>query len=439
MARKEFKDSVWKFINILVVGGFQFLTFYLLARIFEPERYGLFVLVMSAIVFFQSLAELGIPVSSSRHLTQAIYSDSAPGDVVRAGAVLSILLGIVSTLLCLIFSELIARILKNASLAPLLKTAAILLLVNNIIRLFEELFKGVSEFRIPAILNVITRPLQLILVAGFVLSGLGIKGALYGIIISSAILAVAQAILFLTIYYPSLKKAARTGAYFKQVFLYGIPIAFGVFAYFFYTKIDVLLLSYFKDTGEIAIYNVADMIYQLPLLLVMVIGAVVSPIVTREYTLRHHGKIQKIFTSLESFTFFIMLPVSFLLFLFSGVFIRVFFPEYPGAIILLKILSPVIIIKGMGQIVTAGFLISTGRAKILAWGTAIGAILNFLSDLILIPPYGAMGAVITTAVIHSLVILILLIYLLRALNLKLIISFTSARNLLIENLSDRAR
>lgn len=430
MARKEFKDSIWKMINIGYVGLFQLFSFYLLTKLLEPEQYGLFVLLMASLSFLQIFSEFGVPASSSKYLTESLYSDTQPRDVVKAGEFLSLVAGLGISLVCFLFAREIGIMLKNPYLEPLLKTGSILLLINNFNRLMEELFKGMHEFRIPAFLNLVFKPIQLGLMIFLVLSGFQVMGALVSVILGSLLVTVFGYGFFQLKYYTRWKPGKEFRAWIKKILIYSLPIGIAGFSYYFYTKIDILLLSYFHNTGEIAVYNVADMIYQIPLTFCLVLGSVISPIVTREYTLKNHKKIQDLFTGLQSLTFFILLPVSIALFLLSGTIIHNFFPHYTRSILLLKILSPLIILKGVGQITTVGFIISTGKAKILAWCTAIGAMLNSLFDLIFIPKYGALGAILTTSVIHGIIIIYTMSWLLKKLNLKLVIGIPEALALL---------
>jgi len=434
MAKKEFIDSLWKLSNVIFVSIFQLIIFYILTRFLEPEKYGLYVLLITNISFLQIFSELGIPTASSKYLTEEVYKKASPRAIVKASILLSSVLGVVFTILCVLFSKQIAVLLKNDNLTILLRIGSVLLLINNFIRLYEELLKGINEFKFPTLINFIIRPIQLILIILFLALGFNLQGVIVAIIISLMFMAISYILFFSKKYYYKLKNNKALKESLRKIFFYSLPIALGSFAYYFYTKIDILLLSYFWNTKEIAVYNVADMIYQVPLIIVGVLATILSPIITREYTLGNHKTIQELFTRIQSFIFFLMLPFSIGLFFFSGIFIMIFFPEYQNSIILLKVLSPMIVLKGIGQIATGGFLISTGNVNVLAFWTVVGAILNFVFDLLLIPRWGALGAIITTSVIHSSVIIIMIIYLLKKLNLRMVISFVEAKSLIKRNI-----
>ncbi|MCX7001031.1 MAG: flippase [Candidatus Sumerlaeota bacterium] len=434
MPSKGFTDSLWKLSNIGVTGIFRLLVTYALTRLLVPEDYGLFVLALTTIAFLQIFAEFGVPLASSRYLTEAIYSGSSPRDTTRAGFYLTAILGIIIMLFCYFFSGWIAIVQKKPALESLLKAFAILILLNNLTRFLEEMFKGVSEFRLPALLNMIANPLQLLLVIILMRAGLGMYGAIGGVAGSTLFLAAGSLVLFAKKYYTTWRSGEQTRRFLRKIITYSIPISVGGFAYYCYTRVDILLLGYLSNTREIAIYNVADMLFQVPLLLAVVLCAIVSPIITREHTMKRHSNIQSLFTRVQSLTFFLMTPVAILLFFLSPVVIHGFFPRFSGSIILLRILAPLLILKGVGQITTAGFMISTGNARALAWGTAIGAVFNFIFDVLLIPRWGALGAIIGTGFVHSSVIIVTLIYFLKKLNLRLSISLKEAVSLVKETL-----
>jgi len=426
LASREFKDSLWKFTNIAISGGLQFPIAWVLTKLVIPEEYGLYVLVLSILAFVQIFAELGVPLSASRYLTESCQKGRGALNVVRASTGIAFCSGLFFSIVIFVFSEKAAEISGYMQISPLLRIAAGLVILTNMNRLGEELFKGVHEFRIPSVIYCLTKPLQLVLICLFVISTGKISGALMAILLASALTTLLMVTQFYRKYYKTFQLSGDD-IFFPagKIFFYGMPIMIGGVSYFLYTKIDVILLGRLADAREIAVYNVADMVFLIPLVLIAAIVSVTSPHITKEFSAGNSSRIQELFTRVQSLVFFLMIPFSVSMLILSGPFIRIFFPEYHEAIVLLRILAPLLLIKAIGQ-VTGGFMISMGRAKLLAYWAVIGAILNIILDLLLIPHYKALGAVIGTAVIHGLINLVSIPYFLKLNNLRISIKWTEA-------------
>ena len=101
----------------------------------------------------------------------------------------------------------------------------------------------------------------------------------------------------------------------------------------------------------------------------------------------------------KSFTVisFLAVPIAFGIMSVSDRFIPLFFGyEYISVIPLLKISSVLIIIIGLGNVFGTQYMIAVGKNKEYTVSVCVGAVVNFILNLILIPKYSALGAVIAT-------------------------------------------
>lgn len=421
MLHRNFINSIiWRIFQIASTTLFQFLTFFILAKWLQPEGFGLFSLTMAIISLFGLFADFGITESSSKFVAENLATENGiPKSVIKAGAILSLVLGLTVSAICLLSANSIANWQGYDELAGLLKAGTLLIIFININVLGDGIFRGAQDFKSPAIINIVVRPLQLLSIVLLVKLNYGVEGAVWGLTLGFGLsAAISLGIVYLHIYRP-VKEKLEIGVALKKVFFYSLPIGISSFSYFLYTRVDIILLGYFSGTVQVANYNVADRIYQLPLMLVSAFVIVLAPIVTREYARGNYNKLQEIFARSESFMFFLMIPISIAIFVLSGPVIRWLLPSYQESVVLLRILAPLIILKGIGGVATGGFLVSTGNAGMLAKITLFGAFLNLVFDLLLIPRYGAIGAMITTTVIHSFTIVLSICYLLSKLKLRL--------------------
>ena len=75
--------------------------------------------------------------------------------------------------------------------------------------------------------------------------------------------------------------------------------------------------------------------------------------------------------------------------------------------------SPVIYFAGLSTVIGTQYLIPTNQIKTYSFSLVLGAVISLILDIILIPRYGLMGAVITTVIAELLVLLYQSIFVIR--------------------------
>ncbi len=171
-------------------------------------------------------------------------------------------------------------------------------------------------------------------------------------------------------------------------------------------------------------YEQSEKIVKMVMTVITAIGTVMIPRNTHEYSIGNHEKVKEnIFTSC---TLILMLgiPLALGLVVIADNFIPWFFGDgYDKCILLMKILSPLILIIGFSNVFGLQYLIPTGKDKRFTIALIVGAITNFLLNLIFIHFWWSVGASIATIVAEATVTLIMAIMVRKEINfLKLFIS-----------------
>jgi O-antigen/teichoic acid export membrane protein len=170
---------------------------------------------------------------------------------------------------------------------------------------------------------------------------------------------------------------------------------------FFYTRVDVLVLSLYHASTQVAMYEMADRLFQAPLLVVGAIVAVLAPRTSRrlaegrETELRHELRIG------YRLALLVTVPAALLFWFAADPLFAYLAPSYRQAVPLLAVLAPLVVIKGLGQVLVATRLLASGHHWWFSAVTVTGAVLNLGLDLFLIPPFAAMGAVVATLIAHG--------------------------------------
>lgn len=181
----------------------------------------------------------------------------------------------------------------------------------------------------------------------------------------------------------------------KPLFVMFIP----VLAVSIYNIMDKVMLGYMNTKEAVGYYEYSERIMQIPNAFITAAGTVMLP------RMAHMSKSQGIdatkkyiVKSLDVVMFFAVAMA----FGIAGVaddLIPFFLgKEYSACIILVKALSPIIIMKAWANVIRTQYLIPYCKDKIYVISVSLGAGLNFAVNAMLIPVYGAIGAVAGTIV-----------------------------------------
>lgn len=179
----------------------------------------------------------------------------------------------------------------------------------------------------------------------------------------------------------------------KPILVLFIP----VLAISIFTNISKSLLGSYSDISQVAYFENASKIIEIPKSMIAALGAVMLP---RTASLIAEGKekeSQKYIEVTFLYTMFISSALMFGLIAVSNTFSIVFWGEtfsYSGELI--AVMAPAFVFSVIGNIVRTQFLIPRGRDREYTISLIFGAATNLLVNLLLIPTLGAMGATIAT-------------------------------------------
>jgi len=160
---------------------------------------------------------------------------------------------------------------------------------------------------------------------------------------------------------------------------------------------STVILGYYKTPDQVGLYRVAIQVARLASFGLQVANMVAAPRFAKLYALGEVGRIQKLATSIARVSLFSNLLFTIFFILLGKTFFNVVFGfEFSASYWPLLILL-------IGQLVNSavgsvGYLLNmTGHEKETVWGMAAAAGLNILLGLVLVPPFGIMGAAASVA------------------------------------------
>lgn len=157
------------------------------------------------------------------------------------------------------------------------------------------------------------------------------------------------------------------------------------------------MLGFLKSDSDVGLYAVASKMKWILLSLITSISTVLLPRLSFYFNNNDVERYKRILSTSISYIFLLAIPIStFLIFMAKDSILLLSGENYISATLSMQILMPILIISGFSNITGNQILIPKNREKYFMYAVIVGAILNFVLNLFLIPKYDIIGASIAT-------------------------------------------
>lgn len=276
------------------------------------------------------------------------------------------------------------------------------------------LFQGLEQFK-----KVVTRNITLKLL-GFGSVFIFVKDekdlVLYTIIMGAAVIVGNVALFYRLSQYVRLTvKNLVSKNHFIQMLILFIPS----FSAMIYSILDKTMLGIMSTTAQVGFYEQSYKIVYMISSLINISGVVMLPRTSSLIAEERFDKLRQVLRDGVTFTVFLVLPISFGFLLISKDFVLWFLgSKFEPSVMIAMIMAPIIIFKSLGVIFGSWYLVPMKKNKEYTLPIVIGALLNFVLNLLLIPRYGGAGAAVATTITEGLILAIQLWFLRGVLNFK---------------------
>lgn len=175
---------------------------------------------------------------------------------------------------------------------------------------------------------------------------------------------------------------------------------------------DKTMLGKMSTEAEVGYYEQSQKILRILISLTTSLGVVMMPRIASTFATGDSKKAQAYMKKSMNFIFFISFPMMLGLISVSDAFVPLFFGRgYDKVSILMKVMSPTILLMGMSNVIGTQYLIPTRRQRVYTDSVLIGVVVNFVLNWILILKFKSVGACIATIICETMVLAIQLHYL----------------------------
>ena len=411
-ARRLVRGSAVVFTCMVAAALVAFLLRMFLARELPVEEYGLFYALLTLVSFFNLFRDLGLNSALVKFLPE--FRAKGEKRALRSSLSLVALLQTLPSLLLLSLLFLLSGWLSSSffrnpgALLPL-RILLLWFFFNTFYQLFRAAFQGLQDMLAYSLADLLW--ILLILLLSLVTVGVlgrGVEGVALAYLLSTCLVAGAE-LGYLRLRYPEvLGRPRREEA--GRLLSFALPVLVGMLGGLVLGYTDTLMLTVFKGAGEVGLYQAAQPLAGLVGYFVGALTVVLFPMVSEMWAEGRRKEVAGALSLLLRFSLAAVLPLALVLLAFPEVAVRLVFGQgYLGGVDALRILSCNAVVYTLFAILGAA-VAGVGRPFLATKAVGFMAVFNFLSNFLLIPPFGAAGAALTTLLSTLLGVLLLLRY-----------------------------
>lgn len=254
-------------------------------------------------------------------------------------------------------------------------------------------FFGLEKFKLTITRNIVIRLLSLVLIFIFVKEPNDLWK--YTIILAgSTLLSNLVLIPFLKkyVYFTKVTKLEIL-EHLKPCLIMFLP----VIAVSIYNIMDKIMLGIMSSVEEVGYYENSLKIIAVPIAIITALGTVMLPRTSNMISNNQETEVKELIKKTMPFIMFLAFPMFFGLMAVGKDFSIIFFGnEFAKSGVLMQLLAINIIFLSWGNVIRTQYLIPKERDKEYVISAFLGALVNFILNIILIPKYAAIGACIGT-------------------------------------------
>lgn len=403
--REVSRQSLVFFLGTIFTTAASYLFKIYVARKLGAERLGIYAIGMSVTGFLGLFPVLGLPEAASRFV--AVY---------KAKGRMSHLRGFLLRGLCLLLAAnmlvgggiflarhwIADRLYHLPALSGYMPLFIILMLCGGLSSFFGRVLAGYKDVaRRTVINNFFGTPLMMALAVGLLMWGAGLWGYIMAQVMSAVVVigALAWSAWRLT---PAAARQSATPLAPLEAEVYSFSTAvFGVaLLEFLMSQTDKLLLGVYLDPRWVGIYGIAVGIVAFVPIVLQSVNQIFGPTIADLHSRGETQVLGRLYQTLTKWIIGLTVPLALVIMLFSAPLMKLFGAEF-------EVGWPVLVIGSVGQLVNCGvgsvglLLLMSGNQRRLIKVQASMAAVAVVSNLVLIPLWGMIGAAVAAALVAA--------------------------------------
>lgn len=400
VVRGLFKGGSIIFVGLVVELGISFAAKVLMARVLGKFDYGVATIGITVLAFGSTVFLLGLNTGVGRYLPR--YDDTGRRKgVIRSAVQVVLAVSIAVAALLFVFAEPIAtHALGAPEASDVLRIAALGLPFAAMLKLSIGVVQGMQQSLPKVVIRNVSQPvLRFALVAAALVIGAGSVGIVWAYVIAFALTALLGA------YYvvretPALAPVDAVPMR-RELVAFSAPLMLMTSMLMVLSKLDIFLVSYFRETAAVATYNVVYPLSELMTVTLSAFSFIFMPALSELHADGKDAEMHRIYQVVTKWIFVVTLPLFLGMVLFPETAIGLTFgPEYADGSLALVVLALGFFTHGVAG-PNVNTLTSIGRTRIIMIDNLLAAAANVALNVLLIPRYSFLGAAVATTVSYA--------------------------------------
>lgn len=382
---------------------FPLVTFPYVSRILGPAGTGNVAMGTSLVSYFTMIAMLGVPTYGIRACAKVRDNKIELSRVVQELLIINFGMALLSYIAFFVTIFIVPSFASERELYTVCALATIL----NVIGV-NWLYQGLEQYSYITFISIIFKFIGLVLM--FILVQQSDDYILYGFV---TVIAGFGSSIFNFLRLKKFIYINPVGDYnfkrhFRPIFtFFAMTVATTV-----YTNLDVVMLGVMKSNVDVGLYNAAVRIKTITVTLVTSLGTVLLPRLSYYFSQKNIDEFIVLVSKAFSFVILLAVPCCLYMMICAEPLILLLAGEYfYNAVTPMIVITPTILLIGLSNVTGIQILVPSGNENLVLKSVIVGAIVDLIINLFLIPEMGATGAAIGTLVAELLVLLVQLLYL----------------------------
>jgi O-antigen/teichoic acid export membrane protein len=416
--RRFVLDVGYSFASLAISAAVHFGLRVFLAQYMGDKDLGLYTLAFTVYSIGMLLGAFGIGNALTKYVAE--FREDAPrtSALLTNGIIQSFAIGSIMGLLLYGGASAIAnRFFEMPELGALLRIVAIALPFIAMEKATLGFWNGLRQMRLFAIINILQNILIVALTVVLVLSGYGLEGAAWGLVLPVVVLSIAS--VFMVRHALVIPRLSSFIPSTKLLIAFGVFVVLGNGIGWLQSHTDSVMIGYFMEDADVGVYAAAVTLSQAIWLPCQALQMVTGPTIATLWGKGDKAGIEKLVNDTLRLTAGFIIPVAFAAVILAPDLLRLIFGEaFVTATNSLRFLL-------LGSVFLAvwasvgSVLSSTAYVRAIFILTGVSWLANVLLNALLIPPLGIAGAAIATACAEFLMVLLQLYFTQRLVGIRI--------------------
>jgi O-antigen/teichoic acid export membrane protein len=329
---KLFKDSFWAVFGNGMGNALLLFAGILIARMLGKDLYGEYGVVKTTMFHIAAFSTFGLGYTSTKFIAQYTSENTSHiRSIAKAAMKITIVSSLILCALLVIFADQLALFVKTPQLATSFRFLGFIVICKALSTTASGIVSGFKDFKRQGRNNIISGLLMLCL-APTLTYFWGLRGSLLSLLISQFVLCVLNLVLL-----KSLTKdyALSEQSFIKPLLVFSIPVAMQEMTYALSHWGGPLLLTRYASIGETGLYSAAGQWNAIIRFIPALLSSVVLSYLSSATNASEHKKLMSRVLSIN----FVCALIPFLIvFVFSGLIVRMYGQSFDGLQSVLNIL-----------------------------------------------------------------------------------------------------